>query len=399
MRILVAHNAYQFSGGEDAVVDAEIALLRGYGHDVEVYRRHNNELKNMSRIQAAVSAIWSRRSTIEMERIINVFKPNVIHAHNIFPLISPSIFWLSARKNIPILQTLHNFRLLCPQATFLRNGHVCEDCLGKMPWRAIPRKCYRNSVLQSGLAVGVTGLHRILGTYHHRTTHYIVPSVFCRDKFVAAGLPAQYFSIKPNFAASPKEPIWTTRKGGVFIGRLSPEKGLNVLFAALKKSNSFHIQIAGSGPLENSVINTFGKNYLGHLSHEQIMALLQGAQFLLAPSISYETFGLALIEAFACGTPVIASRHGAFADLVTDGVTGLLFNPGDAHDLAEKIAWAESHPDKMLEMGQSARIDYEAKYTPQHNYKLLIRIYENAINTAHGLRKNSQGTVNTWRSD
>ena len=384
MKILIAHNAYQQSGGEDAVVNAEIALLRRYGHDVEVYRRHNDELKSMPKAVAAASTIWSLRAAGELERLCEMFEPDLIHAHNTFPLISPSFSWMAKRKNIPVVQTLHNFRLLCPQATFLRNGQVCEDCLGKLPWRAVTRKCYRDSSLQSAVAVGMLAMHRGIGTYRDHITHYIALNAFCRNKFIEGGLPADRIRIKPNFVASPATPVWEHRQGSVFIGRLSPEKGLTVLIDAMRKLNSASTQIVGSGPLETLVRQAFRSNYLGFRSHAQVLELLHAVQFLIAPSTCYETFGLALVEAFACGTPVIASRHGAFAELVKDGVTGLLFNPGDASDLAEKMAWAESHPEKMLKMGQAARAEYEAKYTPQRNYKTLIEIYEAAIGNAHG---------------
>jgi glycosyltransferase involved in cell wall biosynthesis len=383
MRILIAHNAYQQSGGEDAVVDAEIALLRGYGHEVEVYRRHNDELKSMSKIGAAASAIWSMQSANELQKLCKVFKPDLLHAHNTFPLIAPSLNWMAARGNIPVVQTLHNFRLLCPQATFMRHGQVCEDCLGKLPWRAVTRKCYRDSSLQSAVTVGMLVAHRSIGTYRNRITQYIALNDFCRNKFIEGGLPADKIRIKPNFVVSRDTPSWTNRKGGLFVGRLSPEKGLDVLITAVEKLTGSSIQMVGGGPLENQVRKAFQNNYLGFRSHAQVLALLHNAQFLVAPSTCYETFGLAIIEAFACGTPAIASRRGAFAELVKDGVTGLLFNPGDANDLAEKIAWAESNPEKMLRMGQAARAEYEAKYTPQRNYKMLIGIYEDAIKTAH----------------
>lgn len=182
MKILIAHNAYQHSGGEDAVVDAEIALLRGYGHDVEVYQRHNDELETMPRANAVISAIWSRQSAHEMEHLCEIFQPDLIHAHNTFPLISPSFSWMAARRNIPVVQTLHNFRLLCSQAMFLREGKVCEDCLGKLPWRAVTRKCYRESTIQSAVVASMLATHRAIRTYRERVTRYIALNEFCRTK-------------------------------------------------------------------------------------------------------------------------------------------------------------------------------------------------------------------------
>jgi glycosyltransferase involved in cell wall biosynthesis len=384
MKILIAHNEYQYRGGEDTVVDAEIDLLRSRGHEVEVYHRHNSELRAMSAASAAVTTIWSRRTVDDAQRICRAFQPDLIHVHNTFPLISPSLYWFAARHRIPLIQTLHNFRLLCPQAALLRQGSVCEDCIGKAPWRAVTRKCYRNSTLQSAVATGMLMTHRALGTYRNHVTNYIALNAFCRDKFIAGGLPAERICIKPNFAVASKSIDWVEREGGLFVGRLSVEKGLDVLMAAMRMLPQHAIRIIGKGPLEGAVREAFGRDYLGYMSSEQMMTLLRRAAFLVAPSTGIETFGLVAIEAFACGTPVIASRQGGLGELVKDGVTGLLVNPGDASDLAAKIAWAEAHPEQMMEMGRAARAEYEAKYTPECNYRILIRIYENSIAEVRG---------------
>lgn len=384
MKILIAHNSYQLSGGEDAVVDAEIVLLRSYGHEVAIYRRHNNELHQMSRQAAAASTVWSRRSASEVNSVCKIFRPDLIHVHNSFPLISPSIYWMAARNKIPVVQTLHNFRLLCPQAMFLREGKVCEDCLGKLPWRAVTRKCYRESTLQSFVVFGMLAAHRSIGTYRHKVTRYIALNVFCRNKFIQGGLPAEQICIKPNFVASGEPADRGFRRGGLFVGRLSTEKGLTVLMEALRTSRAADIDVIGTGPLQPLVAEAFGAHYLGFMPMNEVLPRMSMAQFLIVPSIWYETFGLVVIEAFACGTPVIASRIGALEEIVQDGVTGLLFNSGDATDLAAKITWAESHPEQMLVMGQAARAEYMAKYTPERNYKILIDIYNDAIKATYG---------------
>lgn len=386
MKILIAHNAYQHRGGEDAVVDAEIALLRAYSHEVEFYGRHNNELHHMSRALAAVSTIWSQRSASEVERVCEIFRPDLIHVHNTFPLISPALYWMAARKQIPMVQTLHNFRLLCPQAIFLREGKVCEDCIGKLPWRAVTRKCYRESIIQSAVTASMLGVHQIIGTYRRKITRYIALNTFCRDKFIAGGLPAELFRIKPNFIVSSTRPDWNARHGGLFVGRLSAEKGLDILVEAMKILSTARIKVIGNGPLAVLAAASFGEQYLGFISLDDIMNRMRSAQFLIVPSICYENSPRTIVEAFSCGLPVIASRLGALIDIIQDGVTGLLFNPGDATDLVAKITWAESHPEEMLRMGQAARTEYEAKYTPERNYEMLINIYEDAIAAAHGDR-------------
>lgn len=381
MKILIAHNAYQHSGGEDAVVEAEAALLRSYGHDVEIYRQHNDALNHMPRAKAAISTIWASGAADDVRGLCSRFKPDVIHSHNTFPLISPSLYWAAAAQNVPVVQTLHNFRLLCPQAIFLRDGKICEDCVGKVPWRSVTRKCYRGSALQSAVVTSMLATHRALGTYRDKVTLYIALNTFARDKYVEGGLPSGLFRIKPNFVPSVIVPTWEERRGGLYVGRLSSEKGLEVLAEAARVAGGNEIDIIGKGPLEELAARAFGVRCLGHRPLEEIMQRMRSAQFLVLPSICYENSPRTIVEAYASGLPVIASRLGALVDIVRDGVTGLLFNPGDAADLAAKVAWAQSHPAEMARMGQAARAEYEAKYTPERNYEMLMDIYEEAIET------------------
>ena len=380
MRILIAHNAYQHRGGEDAVVTAEEALLRTHGNETLLYQRHNDELQAMPRSTAAISAIWSSRSARELDELCQEFQPDIIHAHNTFPLISPSIYWVAQKRHIPVVQTLHNFRLLCPQAMLLRDGSICEDCVGRVPWRAVTRKCYRESTLQSAVLSGMLTLHRAIGSFQHKVDLYVATNSFCRDKFIAGGLPAERLRIKPHFVDNVgMDPQWEQREGGLFIGRLSPEKGLDTLIEASRMLSAPALSIVGKGPLEDQVAPAFGERYLGYRDREEVLRLLGRAAFLVAPSTCYETFGLVGIEAFSCGTPVIASRRGSFGELVKDGVTGLLFTPGDARDLAAKIEWALAHPEAMRDMGRAARAEYLARYTPQRNYQMLMEIYQEAV--------------------
>lgn len=381
MKILVAHNAYQHKGGEDAVVEAEIALLRKHGHDVEIYQQHNDALNGMSRAAAAVSTIWSVKSANDVKRLCETFRPDIIHVHNTFPLISPSLYWAAARHDVPVVQTLHNFRLLCPQAIFLRDGKICEDCVGKTPWRSITRKCYRTSAAQSAVLTGMLTAHRMLGTYRDRVTRYIALNSFARNKYIEGGLPAARIRIKPNFVESSALPDWHNRQGGLYVGRLSEEKGVGIIAAAATHMGRIPFDVIGSGPLQELAERTFVGNYLGYRALPEIMQRMSNAQFLVLPSICYENSPRTIVEAFASGLPVIASRLGALIDIVHEGMTGLLFNPGDPVDLAAKIAWAESHPQEMKEMGRAARAEYEAKYTAEHNHQILMDIYSDAMST------------------
>lgn len=387
MKVLVAHNAYQQRGGEDAVVDAEVELLRAHGHQVEVYKQHNDALNSMPRTSAAVTAVWSGRTASDIDGLCERFRPDVVHAHNTFPLISPSLYWAAAKRRVPVVQTLHNFRLLCPQAIFLRDGKICEDCIGRLPWRAVVRKCYRESAAQSAVITGMLATHRAIGTYRNRVTRYIALNKFARDKYVKGGLPAERFRIKPNFVASPGAPSWEKRQGGLYVGRLSSEKGVDVLAGAVRRFAIPPLDVIGSGPLEGLAREAFGPRYLGYRPLADIMARMGTAQFMVLPSICYENSPRTIVEAFACGLPVIASRLGALADIVSDGETGLLFHPGDPVDLAAKIAWAMAHPAQMTRMGQAARNEYKAKYTPERNHEMLMDIYDDAITTVQRERR------------
>lgn len=383
LRILIVHNAYQHRGGEDAVVDDETKLLVSHGHEVRSYIRQNDEISEMSRLTLACQTLWSSRSVDEISALIRDFSPNVIHAHNTFPLISPSLYWAANQAGVPLVQTLHNFRLLCPQAIFLREGKICEDCLAKIPWRGAVRGCYRESRIQSTVLTSMLILHRLMNTWGSKVTRYIALNEFCRSKLIAGGLPGDRIAVKPNFSDF-KAPVEGDRSGFLFVGRLSVEKGIEVLAGAVGISNDVCIRVVGSGPETPRLLNVKGITALGALSGDAVSAEMSRATALVLPSICYESFPRTLLEAFASRLPVIASRLGPLAELVKDGVTGLLFEPGNSLDLAYKLRWAVQHPEKMAEMGRNARALYEAEFTPESNYEQLIAIYQAAMNAAKG---------------
>lgn len=378
MRLLVVHNTYRHKGGEDTVVDAEVALLRNRGHEVELFTRNNDSIASMFKIAAAADTVWSAKVAAEFEVKIRSFQPDLVHVHNTFPLISPAIYWVAARFRVPVVQTLHNFRLMCPQAMFLRDGKICEDCLGKLPWRGAARGCYRGSLPQSTILAGMVTVHRAMGTWQNKVTRYIALNEFCRNKFIAGGLPAKRIAIKPNFVdldmPEPEE-----RQGFLFVGRLSPEKGLDVLVNAMRQMDGGTVRIAGSGSSDTFLSNAKGVVALGALPRADVYRELNKATALVIPSIWYETFGMVAVEAFASGTPVIASNVGVLPNLVKNGVTGLLFESGNSDDLAQKMRWALANPESMLAMGRNARQYYEAEFTADSNYQQLMAIYESAI--------------------
>lgn len=383
LRVLFVHNAYQHRGGEDSVVEAEMGMLEKNGHSVKLFSRHNDSIESMSRISLAVGTVWSSNAAESLKAEVRRFAPDVVHVHNTFPLLSPSIYWAAAAQGKPVVQTLHNFRLMCVQAIFLKKNKVCERCLGGSLMPGVLNGCYRESRIQSAVLATALGAHRLLGTFEKKVTRYIALNEFCRDIFVRGGLPAEKISIKPNFVDYPFLSS-SNRKGFLFVGRLSPEKGLAVLAEAVRRVgidrlNGESVTVVGDGVESALARDVPGISLKGLLSKSEVREAMNGALALVLPSICYESFPMTLVEAYASGLPVIASRIGALAELVEDGVTGLLFNPGDADDLARKLCWIASNPDLAKQMGKNARRLYERRYSEDINLGLLVGVYEQAI--------------------
>ncbi|MDP9159447.1 MAG: glycosyltransferase [Acidobacteriota bacterium] len=388
MKILVAHNAYQQRGGEDAVFAAEAHLLAERGHDVVRYFRTNQELRSLTLLNSIATAIetsWSSQSYRDLSRLLKREKPDIAHFHNTFPLISPSAYYACANAGVPVVQTLHNYRLLCPAATFFRDGKVCESCLGRnLPWPAVVHSCYRDSATASAALAGMLSMHNAFRTWKNKVDVFIALSEFARQKFIASGLPAECIVVKPNFLEDPGVKS-AAGEYALYVGRLSEDKGIRVLLSAWKKlRHPLPFKIAGTGPLCEEVKQEIEHTPLpqvdcvGLVFPSEVLTLMQNARFLVFPSLWFEGFPLTIAEAFACGVPVLASNLGAMAEIVEDGRTGLHFAVGDAADLAAKVEWAFSHPEAMQAMGLAARLEYETKYSPKQNYAQLLAIYQRA---------------------
>jgi glycosyltransferase involved in cell wall biosynthesis len=389
MRILIVHERYQRRGGEDAVADAEAKLLERNGHDVLYYSRHNDELMEnglLKTISSGMDTVWASRSYREIDSLIEKQKPQVAHFHNTFPMISPSAYYACARRGIPVVQTLHNYRLVCPGATFLREGRVCESCLGKgIAWRAVAHGCYRGSRPASAAVAVMLASHRALQTWRTKVDAYIALSEFARRKFVAGGLPPQKIVVKPNFV-HPDPGVAQERphgRYGLFVGRLSEEKGLRALLAAwIRMGRTIPLTILGDGSMREGIERAIAEldltqvTVLGNVSREAVFRWMREARFLVCPSHWFEGCPLVIVEAFACGVPVIATGHGPTAEMVTDGHTGLHVAAGDEADLAAKVEWAWTHPAEMERMGRAARREYERKYTAERNYIQLEDVYK-----------------------
>ncbi len=386
MKVLLVHNHYQQPGGEDTVFAREAALLREHGHTVLTYTRSNAEVRDFSPVAKAslpLRMIWARDAVRDLRALIAAEKPDVAHFHNTHFMISPAAYTACHEAGVPVVQSLYNPRLLCPAATFTRHGNACQDCLGKTPpWPGIVHACYRDSRLQTAAVAAMLTIHRWRKTWTLRVDCYIASTEFYRQKFIAGGLPAHKLVVKPHFVAP--DPLPREHEPGdyaLYVGRLEPVKGVRVLLAAWEQAGAIPLKIRGEGPLEGEVTARAAAlgtvEVVGRLSSEALMQLVKGARFLVWPSLGYyETFGLVAVEAFACGVPVIASRAGVMAEIVTDGATGLHFTAGDPADLAAKVRWAWDHPAEMAAMGRAARREYEQKYTAERNYAQLLHIYE-----------------------
>ena len=383
MRIVLVHNRYLQAGGEDVVFVSERALLRRFGHKILEYTKDNQAIGHMSRVGLLADTLWSRRSYAELREILRRQCPDLVHFHNTFPLISPAAYYAAAAEGVPVVQTLHNYRLLCANAYLFRGGGPCEDCVGKtIPWPAVAYACYRDSRAASGVVATMQSVHRLLGTWAQKVDRYIALSRFSKAAFVRGGLPADRIAVKPNFVPDPGLPARDApkRRGALVVGRLSEEKGLETLAAAWRNLD-LPLNVLGDGPLMGTLCRDAPPNVclLGPKGRDEVTAAMQQAAFLVMPAVWYEVFALVLVEAFAAGLPVIASRLGAMVEFLEDHITGLFFTPGDPEDLAAKVRWAEEHSEEMRRMGENARRVYEENYTPEVNYRQLMAIYEQAI--------------------
>jgi glycosyltransferase involved in cell wall biosynthesis len=333
-----------------------------------------------------LQTVWSFAARNDLSRSIRSCKPDVVHFHNTFPLISPAAYYACKDAGVPVVQTLHNYRLFCPAATFFRDGRVCEDCLTKGRSQAVRHACFRQSRSATSAVVAMLEFHHRCGTWTKLVDRYIALSAFSRAKFIQAGLPAEKLVVKSNFALPDPGAGAGTRDYAIFIGRLSEEKGLRTLVQAWGRVNRrYPLRVIGEGPLLGDLQAKITRSGLlnihldGRLPRDESLKILQGARALILPSNCYENFPMTIVEAYACGTPVIASRLGAMQEIVQDTQTGLHFTAGDAEDLARKVEWAWTHPDEMRHMGRNARAVYEEKYTAERNYKLLMDIYLQAM--------------------
>lgn len=382
MRVLVVHNAYQQKGGEDTVVANETKLLREAGFEVELLQTSNDMIRSQAAAaRAAVESIYSRRGKVLASEAIRRFRPNVMHVHNFFPLLSPSIFYAARDAGVRTVWTLHNFRVSCANGLLFRDGKPCEQCLGGSPLPAITHRCYRGSASASAAMAASIAFHRARGTWSKMVDCFIALSDFSRDRFVAGGLPPEKIVVKPNFAPDAGTPIpWSERQGAIYVGRLSPEKGVSTLLQAWREID-LPLTVVGDGPLRRDLEDSSPANvrFMGHLDAATTARMVGRAKALIFPSLAFETFGQVIAEAFSHGTPVIASDHGSAASLVKSNINGLLFRPADAADLRTIVRSAFGDEALLRQLHAGSRGWYKRHLSPQASLSALLRVYTGAV--------------------
>jgi glycosyltransferase involved in cell wall biosynthesis len=393
MKLLYLYNLYQQSGGENMWVQSEPELFRERGHEVVIHRRDNKEIQDFSTWRKASlfwQARWSQESYDAVRALIRRERPDVAHVYNTLVLLTPSVYYACRDEGVPVVQTVYNYRLLCPAGTFLRDGTICEQCVEHSLMRSVVHGCYRESRMQSAALAWTLRSHRQRGTWSDVVDLYLTPTEFMRHKLIEGGLPAAKIVVKPNFH-DPDPGLREASDGSaLYIGRLTPEKGVRTLLAAWQMMGHSHapkLRIMGDGPLRDEVEGAARNpesmiEFLGPRPHHEVIARIKKAAFLVLPSEWYEAFPHVILEAFACGIPIIASEIGTLADIIQHKKTGVLFQPGNAEDLATKVKWVVAHEDEAARLGMAGRVQYEAQYTAERNYQRLLGIYRGLVETS-----------------
>lgn len=391
MRILIGHNYYQIPGGEDAVVRSEIEMLRYSGHEVITYERHNDEIGRLNPFQKAahfLSLAHNKDSYRQLRALIHEKRPQIAHFHNIYYMMTPSVYRACRDEGVPVVQSLHNYRMMCSNALLFRDGHVCEDCIKKNVWEGVRHRCFRDSSLMTALMA--FNLDRLWkkDVWNNDVDRYIVAAQFTRRKYMDRGIPVEKISYKPHFIDLNIKRRNKDAGYVLYLGRLSQEKGVDALLEAWRSLKDIPLKIVGTGPLEAKLKNFAVEQglthveFLGFLKERQCLDLLNEATLLVIPSVCYENFPRVVVEAFACGVPVVASRLGSLQELIEDGETGILFEPGDAKALIAAIRRCFENRLKTMQMGHNARSVFEDKYTARANHQKLMEIYEDVISRA-----------------
>lgn len=380
MRVLILHSRYRSGvvSGENSVVDDETRLLRDAGHEVVVVSPEAPTGGALDLLRAGTSAVWSRSAARDVARTIRTERTDVVHVHNLFPNLSPAVLRAARDAGAAVVMTLHNYRLMCLPADFLRDGRVCELCLGRLPWRGVVYRCYRDSVLGSGALASSLALHRAAGSFD-AVARYLAVSEFVKAKHIEGGMPSDRIVVKPNFA-------WpaTLRRGAgeyfLFAGRIAPEKGVRTLLRAWDLGASAPLKVVGDGPeaAELRRVAPPGVEFIGRVSREEVAELLTGARALLVPSRWYEGAPRGIVEAYAAGVPVLANRIGGLRDIVPNGISGMQLPVDDASAWSRAVT--ELGDDRLSNrLGEGATRLWNELYTPALGLANLEAAYREAL--------------------
>lgn len=385
MRILLVHDFYQQYGGEDAVALAERRLLEQHAEDVLFYSRDNAEIRDYNlpdKLAFLLGTIYSHRTRREIAALARLHRPDAAYVHNVFPLISPSLYHVLQRLKVPIVQVVHEFRLLCPNSWFYTEGRICERCKHGNYLHAIRHRCYRDSYVLSALYSASIGINRLAGGMD-KIDAFICLTEFSKLKLLEIGVPEEKLYVRPNFIdASAVSPAPGTGDYVMYLGRLSPEKGVWTLVRAFEQLRGVPLKIVGTGPLEGDIRRYVEEKGLRNISLTGFKAgkekweLLRNSRFVVLPSEWYEAFPMVILEAYAAGKPVIASNLGGLPYIVRNGQTGLLFEAGNPFDLADKTSYLLQVTEELERMGRFARKLTETEYSPEAGYETLMTILD-----------------------
>lgn len=398
MRVLQVHNRYKTSpGGEDVVVAMENQQLLDHGHIVKQHIVTNTYVDSESIgkvVLSGVQSIWSIPAYRELLSVIEEFKPDIVHVHNTFARLSPSIFWAIRQSRIPSVLTLHNYRITCATATLFRDGHLCEECVGRVPVAAFRHRCCYNGSFPAGASIAISQfIHHLLKTYSKAVDAIIVLGEPSKAIMARAGVPDDRMHVKPNFVIDAATQYLTSgsrSKQMVFVGQIAAEKGVDLLLGAWSKLDNTgeHLILIGDGPDKASLQERFSDRtdivWLGRQDRMEVFKRIAQSEFLVMPSLWYEPFGLVVAEALMLSTPVIVPDHVSFAANVVSGQGGLSFTRNDTQSLTQVLAMARTvNKETWRELSQNARHLYVQWYSPDKNYALLTAIYDLAINQFH----------------
>ncbi len=376
MRILQIHNSYSLGGGEDTVLEQERLLLTLHGHQVKQFQMKNDTSDKLGSLKDAVLLKNNARSVSLLNKIVKAFRPDICHVHNVFWKVTPGIFSFLKDQGIPMVMTIHNYRLLCTNGYFFRDGHICEDCISGPRSQSLQHRCFDKSFLKTWFMQRAIEHHWKKQTWTNVIDRYICLTSFAKEKHVEGGIPTDKISIKPNFIADPELPV-SYEETFLFVGRFGKVKGADYVWALAQRYPELKIDVIGE--VETDYLKSTPNNlkFLGAFNHEETLEAMSRCRALLFPSLWFEGMPMTIIEAFSVSKPVIAMNQGAMSAMIDHQVNGLLCN--NQNEFFESVCSVHRDKESAIHLGSNARDAYERNYTEETNYRQLIKIYQQEI--------------------